>query len=130
MRTSRRARRTATQLYRLCLVDGALDEGRTRLVVDHVIRSGRRGSLAILAHFERLVRLDRERHTARVVSAAPLPEDVRADVTARVARMYGPGLQMSFTDDPALVGGMRLTVGSDVYDGSVRARLAAIAARL
>ncbi len=130
MRTSRRARRTATQLYRLCLVDGALDEGRTRLVVDHVIRSGRRGSLAILAHFERLVRLDRERHTARVVSAAPLPEDVRADVTARVARMYGPGLQTSFTDDPALVGGMRLTVGSDVYDGSVRARLAAIAARL
>ena len=71
MRTSRRARRTATQLYRLCLVDGALDEGRTRLVVDHVIRSGRRGSLSILAHFERLVRLDRERHTARVVSAAP-----------------------------------------------------------
>jgi len=111
-------------------VDGALDEGRTRLVVDHVIRSGRRGSLPILAHFERLVRLDRERHTARVVSAAPLPEDVRADVTARVARMYGPGLQTSFTDDPALVGGMRLTVGSDVYDGSVRARLAAIAARL
>ena len=93
------------QLYRLCLVDGALDEGRVRLVVDRVIRSGRRGASPILAHFERLVRLDRERHTARVVSAAPLPDDVRADVAARVERMYGRGIETSFADDPALIGG-------------------------
>jgi F-type H+-transporting ATPase subunit delta len=111
-------------------VDGSLDEARTRLVVDRVVASRTRGSLPVLTYFERLVRLDRERHSARVVSAAPLPEDLRADVAARVARMYGPGLETSFTDDPALIGGMQLRVGSDVYDGSVRARLAAIAARL
>ena len=103
-----------------------LDEGRARLVVDRVIDSKRRGSLAILSQFDRLVRLDRERHSARVVSAAPLPDDLRAELAASVTRMYGHDVVTSFSDDAALIGGMRLTVGSDVYDGSVRARLAAI----
>jgi F0F1-type ATP synthase delta subunit len=34
-----------------------------------------------------------------------------------------------FTVEPALIGGMRVTIGSDVYDGSVRGRLEALAAR-
>ncbi len=126
MRTTRRAARTARQLLRLCFVNGVLDEGRARLVVDRVIDSKRRGSLAILSQFDRLVRLDRERHSARVVSAAPLPDDLRAELAASVTRMYGHDVVTSFSDDAALIGGMRLTVGSDVYDGSVRARLAAI----
>ena len=130
MKPSRRRARVARQLYRLCLVQGVLDEARVHVVVDGVIRAGRRGSVDILSGFRRLVRLDRQRHTALVVSAAPLPDDLRADVAARVERLYGRDIETSFSDDPALIGGMRLTVGSDVYDGSVRARLAAIAARL
>jgi len=111
-------------------VQGVLDDARVHAVVDGVIRAGRRGGVDILSGFRRLVRLDRQRHTALVVSAAPLPDDLRADVAAGVERLYGRDIETSFSDDPALIGGMRLTVGSDVYDGSVRARLAAIAARL
>ena len=40
--------------------------------------------------------------------------------------MYGPELNTSFADNPALIGGMRISVGSDVYDGSVKAGLAAL----
>jgi F-type H+-transporting ATPase subunit delta len=130
MQTSKRAARAARQLYRLCLLNGALDEGRVRLVVNGVIRGKRRGSLAILAHFERLVRLYGNRHRAQVVSAVPLPDDLRAQVAATVARLYGRGIETSFVHDAALIGGMRLTVGSDVYDGSLRARLEAIEAGL
>ena len=130
MATKRQRARSAKQLYRLCLVNGALDESRVHLVVDRVILARQRGALAILSHFRRLVRLERDRHRAVVVSAAPLSDDLRADVAARVGRLYGRDIETSFADDPALIGGIRLTVGSDVYDGSVRARLAAIAARL
>ena len=42
-------------------------------------------------------------------------------------RAHGPALQTSFVENPALLGGLRIKVGSDVYDGSVRARLQAIA---
>jgi F-type H+-transporting ATPase subunit delta len=43
-----------------------------------------------------------------------------------LARRYGPGLNVSFWVNPELIGGVRIKVGSDVYDGSVAARLAAL----
>ena len=78
----------------------------------------------------RLVRLDRDGHRAIVESATPLPDDLRIDVQAGLARAYGQGLDTSFEVNPRLIGGMRIRVGSDVYDASVRARLAALEARL
>jgi F-type H+-transporting ATPase subunit delta len=74
--------------------------------------------------------MDRDRHTAHVQSAVPLDGDLRTSIAADVVRLFGKGVEPSFTEDPTLVGGIRVRVGSDVYDGSVRARLAAIEARL
>lgn len=130
MRASRRDARAAKRLYRICLVDGLLDDARTRQAVRRIVAARQRGGLGMLAHFQRLVRMDRDRHTARVESAVTLPDDLRAGVVTDVARMFGSGIETSFSENAALIGGMRLTVGSDVYDGSVRARLAAIEARL
>jgi F-type H+-transporting ATPase subunit delta len=84
----------------------------------------------MLKQFQRLIRLDRERHSARIESAAPLSDALRADVAASVRRTYGPGIETSFSENPALIGGIRIKVGSDVYDDSIRARLAALEARL
>jgi F-type H+-transporting ATPase subunit delta len=130
MRTTKRAKRAARQLFRLCLVNGVLDEGRARQVAQGIASSRRRGALAILSDFQRLVRLDRDRYTAVVESATPLVGALRDDIQAGLARVYGPGLATSFEQNPALIGGMRIKVGSDVYDGSVRTRLAALEARL
>ena len=130
MATTKRVRRTARQFLRFCTVDGSLDDSRVRRVVQGIVGANRRGTLAILKQFQRLVRLDRERHSARVESAAPLPEALRAEVAAGVTRTYGAGVETSFVENPALIGGVRLQVGSDVYDGSVRAKLDAIEAGL
>ncbi len=126
MKTTRQTKREAKRLFRLCLVNGLLDEGRSRQVVRRIIDAKRRGGLALLSHFRRLVKLDRGRHTAEVESAMPLPADLRASIQAGLARTYGPGISASFTHNPGLIGGMRIKVGSDVYDGSVRARLATL----
>ena len=130
MKGHRKAQRAARHLYRLCRVNGLLDPERVRLVAGRLASSNRRGALAVLTRFQRLVRLDTERHAAVVESAAPLTSDLRDRVAADLARLYGPGLEASFTENPALIGGMRIKVGSDVYDSSVRARLAALEARL
>lgn len=127
--TTRRAQREARRLFRACVVGGLLDEGRALQVVQRVADSRRRGSLALLSHFLRLVRLDDARHRAVVESATPLPPDLRASVEAGVARVYGPGVSTSFAHNPALIGGMRVKIGSDVYDGSVRAALATLEER-
>jgi F-type H+-transporting ATPase subunit delta len=112
------------------VVDGLLDESRARLVVQYIVGARRRGTIGILSHFQRLVRMDLDRHTAHVESAVALPEDLRAAVEAGVTQVFGPGVTADFTQNAGLIGGMRLRVGSQVYDGSVRGRLAAIEARL
>ena len=129
MKTTKRARREARRLFRACIVDGLLDEARVRQVVGRVAGAGRHGILGVLSSFRRLVSLDRARHRAVVESAAPLASELRASVEAGVAQAYGPGVSTSFAENPALIGGMRVKVGSDVYDGSVRAALLALEER-
>ena len=126
MKSSKQTRREAKQLFRGCLVDGLLQEDRARKVVERVIALKPRGYLAIVNHFHRLVKLEIDRRTAKVESATPLPPDLQASVQAGLARIYGPGLNLSFAQNPALLGGLRIKVGSDVYDGSVQAHLAAL----
>lgn len=126
MNTNKRAKREAKQLFRYCLVNALLNETRVRQVVQHVAAAGRRNCLAVLSEFVRLVRLDCARHTATIESATALPAEVEAATKAGLTRLYGPGLTTSFAECPSLIGGMRIQVGSDVYDGSVRAGLAAL----
>ena len=126
MKSKKQVTREAKQVFRLCVVNDFLDENRTRQAVQHMSAASYRNCPAILAQFLRLVRLDHTRHTANIESAMPLPADLRAVVEAGLTRRYGPGLTTAFTHRPALIGGMRIQVGSAVYDGSVLPGLAAL----
>jgi F-type H+-transporting ATPase subunit delta len=130
MTSNRRVKRAARQLFRLCLRDGTIDAERVRLVASRLAASSRRGALPVLTSFQRLVRLETGRHTAVVESATPLADSVRARIAEGLARTYGPELDTAFRDNPTLIAGVRIKVASDVYDGSVRARLNALEARL
>jgi F-type H+-transporting ATPase subunit delta len=124
MKISKQARRDAKELFRSCQVSGLLDENRVRQAVQKVIQLKPRGYVAILQHFQRLVRLDLARRSARVESAIPLPPPLQAGIQANLARRHGAGLSFTFTQNPALIGGVRIQVGSDVYDASIEGRLA------
>ncbi len=126
MKISKRARRDAKQLFRACQADGLLDENRVRQTVQLLIVQKPRAYLPILSQLERLVKLDIARRTAKVESAAPLSESMQASVRTNLDRVYGRGLNVSFTQNVSLIGGLRIQVGSDVYDGSVQARLASL----
>jgi F-type H+-transporting ATPase subunit delta len=76
-----------------------------------------------------LVRLDHDQHSAKIESAIPLSAELQATTHASLTRLYGPQLVTSFTDRPSLIGGMRIQVGSDVYDGTVQSELAALEKR-
>jgi F-type H+-transporting ATPase subunit delta len=124
VKISKQARRDAKQLYRSCRVNNVLDEGRVRQAMQQVIATKPRGYFAILSHFQRLVKLDVERRTARVQSPLPLAEPQQVSIQANLTRRYGAGLLFAFTQNPGLIGGLRVQIGSDVFDGSVQARLA------
>ena len=130
MKNSKQARRDAKQLFNVCKVSGVLDESRVRQTVGVVIEKKPRGYVGILSHFQRLVKLDIERRSAHVESAVATSEALQQSVKANLAQRYGQGLNVTFAVNPSLIGGLRVKVGSDVFDGSVKARLAELEAAM
>ncbi len=126
MKIGKRAKQESRQLMRWCVVNDALDEDRVRLVARRVAAAGARNRLAILSHFRRLVKLELGQRTVIIESATPLPPHLQAVIESGLRRRYGPHLATVVTHQPALIGGIRIQVGCDVYDGSVRGRLRAL----
>jgi F-type H+-transporting ATPase subunit delta len=126
MKSSKQTRREAKDLFRACLVQGRLDENRARLAVQRVIEVKPRGYVGMLEHFRRLIQLEAERRKARVESAIPLSPELQNQLTQNLARQYGAGLNIGFDVNPALIGGLRVRVGSDILDGSIQGRLEAL----
>ena len=126
MRISKQAKREAKELFRAAQVNGVLDENRLRRAIDALLAQKPRRYIGILERLQYLVKLDRFRRNARIESVAPLDSAIEGSLRTALTRRYGPGLNFSFGTNPRLIGGMRVQVGSDVYDGSVRARLDAL----
>ena len=127
MKGSKQSRRDAKQLFQSCQVDGALDEARVRQAVALLIEKKPRGYFGTLQEFQRLVKLDVNSRSARVESAVALSEAQQQEVRASLGRLKGADVEVEFTEDADLIGGMRVKLGDDVYDGSVKTRLSRLA---
>lgn len=128
MKSPREARKSARSLFRSCLVNGKLDASRVRAVTEALADGKPRGYLAVLQNFARLVRLELERRHVVIESAAPLTDAELSQVRAEIVSAHGDDLTFDTAVRPDLIGGLRIRVGSDVWDGSVRARLEALPA--
>lgn len=126
MKITKEARRTSRQLFRACMVNGKLDESSVRKVVSTVAGSKPRGYIGILDAFARLVANEVDRQRAAVESASPLSVATQTELQASLSKKYGRPLTLDFSVNPELLGGIRVKVGSDVWDGSVKARLKAL----
>lgn len=127
MKGSKQSRRDAKQLYQSCQVDGALDEARVRQAVTLLIEKKPRGYFGTLQELQRLVKLDVNNRSARVESAVALSEAQQQEVRASLGRLKGADVEVEFAENADLIGGMRVKLGDDVYDGSVKTRLSRLA---
>jgi F-type H+-transporting ATPase subunit delta len=123
MKISKEVRRLSSKLARASFVDGALDAGRVRELTASIIKNKPRHYLQLLQNFQRLLRLEVDQRRARIESATELDDAAGKQIVADLQKRYGQGLSTEFTVNPALLGGVRIRVGSDVWDSSVRARL-------
>ena len=128
MKITKQAQREARQLFRSCLANGVLDEARVREAVSLLAELKPHGYVGILTRLHRLVKLDVAKRTVLVENAVPTTPEQAANLQARLEKQYGAGLQISYGVNPALIGGLRIQVGSDLYDGSVKTKLAQLAA--
>jgi F-type H+-transporting ATPase subunit delta len=123
MKINKEIRQLSRALLRGSFTDGQLDQGRVASVVKSLIDKKPRNYLAVLENYKRLLRLEIEKRTATIDSAAELSGEIRSRVLSDLNQKYGIDLIANFIVNPDLLGGMRIRVGDDVWDSSVRNRL-------
>lgn len=118
---------------RLALVDRLLDgfSAATRAIVRHVVQAPRgRKPIEALEEAQSIVAAARDRLVAVVQTATPLNGGQASAIADRLAAVYGRKISINQTVDPSLIGGVRIIIGDDVIDGTVRARLDDLRLRL
>ncbi|MGC1479232.1 MAG: F0F1 ATP synthase subunit delta [Chthoniobacterales bacterium] len=123
MKISKEARRTSREVFNACLNDGRLDPGKVRAYSDGLIEAKPRGYTQILKEFARLIRLELGKRHAVVESAAPLEGPAAEQIDNDLRTRFGNDLTFEHRVTPSLLGGLRVQVGSDVWDGTVLNRL-------
>jgi F-type H+-transporting ATPase subunit delta len=123
MRTTKEARKTSRQLLKLSFTDGKLDEGKVNQVVQSVLTEKPRHFGEVLKDYQRLVRLEVAKRHAVVESATQLNSNLSNLLITKLKSRYGDDLTIEFRTNPTLLGGLRVKLADDVWDGSVRNRL-------
>jgi F-type H+-transporting ATPase subunit delta len=93
------------------LVAALVENGRLTLVPE------------IAAQFQTLKNNFESSADAEIVSAFPMSDAQVAELKAGLEKKFGRKLNTTITVDQSLIGGVKVTVGDEVLDTSVRARL-------
>jgi F-type H+-transporting ATPase subunit delta len=123
MKINKEIRHLSREMLRASFTDGQLDPGRIKSVVDSLIAKKPRHYVEVLRNYRRLLRLELEKRQATIETASKVDPATTSELVANLKKKYGSDLTTEFVVDPALLGGMRIRVGSDVWDGTVRNRL-------
>jgi F-type H+-transporting ATPase subunit delta len=123
MKINKEIRRLSREMLRASFTDGQLDSGRISSLVDSLIARKPRNYIGVLKNYRRLLRIEVEKRRARIETASEVDRETGSTLVANLKKKYGSDLTTDFVVNPQLLGGMRIRVGSDVWDGSVRSRL-------
>jgi F-type H+-transporting ATPase subunit delta len=89
-----------------------------------VLDNGRLAALPLMAEqFQSLVRARQGVSEATVYSAFPVDAAQLADIQGALEKRFGRKLKLQVQVDAELIGGVRVVVGDEVLDTSVKARL-------
>jgi F-type H+-transporting ATPase subunit delta len=130
MKLSKESRRMSRELFRSSFTDSKLDQAKVRTIASKIAEAKPRHYVDILKDYQRLIRLEVEKRHAVIESAAELDEATRGQLEQTLRAKYGNDLTTEFKSTPALIGGLRVRIGSDVWDSSIRERLNRLEAQL
>jgi F-type H+-transporting ATPase subunit delta len=123
MKINKEIRRLSREMLRASFTDGQLDPGRISSLVDSIIARKPRHYIDVLKNYRRLLRLELEKRMAKIETANEVDSTTSSELVTNLKKKYGSNLTAEFVVNPQLLGGMRIRVGNDVWDGSVRHRL-------
>ena len=121
MKIGKDTQNAARRLFRLCMDGNSVVEDRVRLVARKIVERKPRNYEALLTAFSRMVEYAVKSRTATIRSA--VTDEERSQIQQKLAAKYGEVLYYHWEVAPELLGGIRIQVGDDVRDGSVRSKI-------
>lgn len=116
----------ARQLFSLSFADGRLSDEQVAGVLAYVEKHHAANAVATLKAYRRLVAAEVARGNAVVEHAGPVSEAALSAVAASLGKRYNRPVAASAKANPALLAGLRVKIGDDVFEASVAGQLSAL----
>jgi F-type H+-transporting ATPase subunit delta len=128
MRASKQSRQFARQLFRLSLAEGQVSAERVSAVLAHLAHQPPAQPLAVLQAYQRLIINQLARNSALVEHAGVVDDALLRSIEAVFTREYQRPITASAQPNPALIAGLRIRIGDDLFESSIANELAALSA--
>ena len=122
------AQKFARQLFAMSIVDGDVSADRVAGVLEYVEKHHPANPVMVLKAYRRLVAAEIAKSLAVVEHAGAINDAMLAAIAASMTKKYGRSVTAPARPSPALLAGLRVQVGDDIYESSVAGQLAVLAA--
>ncbi|HRE80162.1 MAG TPA: F0F1 ATP synthase subunit delta [Opitutaceae bacterium] len=116
----------ARQFFAMSLVDGRLSEERVAGVLSYLEKNPPAQPIEVLKAYQRLVAIEVAKNEAVVEHAGPIGADVLSSIESSMSQRYQRTVTAKSKPNPALLAGLRVRVGDDIYESSVANQLAGL----
>jgi F-type H+-transporting ATPase subunit delta len=128
MAADKQTKLLAKQLFKLTVVNGEVSAERVAGVLGWIEKHQPRRPLALLQQYHRLVASEFAKSRAVVEHAGAVSEATLQSIAAAMSKKYSRSVTSVAKPNPALLAGLRVRIGSDVYESSVAGQLASLSA--
>ena len=126
MAVDKQTKLLAKQLFKLSLVNGVVSPEQVAGVLGWVEKHSPRRPVALLKAYHHRIALELAKSRAEIEHAGPVSDATLKSIEAAMTRKYGRTVTASAKSNPKLLAGLRVRVGSDVYESSVAGQLASL----
>ena len=127
MSAPKKVRATAKLLLALSLENGQLSEAKVRDVLVWFEQKPPANAAAVLREYHHLVEREINRSRARIEYSGVLAGGAIPSIVAELSKLYHRPISATTVENPALIAGLRVTIGDDVFERSVAGQLERLA---
>jgi len=126
MRADKKTKALAKQLFKLSVVNGAVSPEQVTGVLGYIEKNSARNSLGLLKLYHRAIATELAKSSAIVEHAGPITDATLQSIAGAMSQKYKRVVTATAQPNPQLLAGLRVRIGSDVYESTVAGQLAAL----
>jgi F-type H+-transporting ATPase subunit delta len=126
MAANKQTKLLAKQLFKLSVVNGAVSPEQVAGVLGWIEKHQPRQSLALLKAYHHRIQIELAKSQAVVEHAGPVSDATLKQIESAMSKKYARPIAASAKPAPQLLAGLRVRVGSDVYESTVAGQLSSL----